>query len=74
MTLNFITAPLTLKISVLEPWERLPQEDGLWPSHPGWGKGGNKVAGSPGEASKGRGENWLCPDSHASSQLPLPGP
>ena len=31
MTVNFMTAPLGLKICILEPWKSLPQEGGPCP-------------------------------------------
>ena len=34
MTLNFMTAPLGLKICILEPWESLPQKGGPCPPPP----------------------------------------
>lgn len=34
MTLNFMTAPLGLKLCILEPWESLPQKRGPCPPPP----------------------------------------
>lgn len=70
--MNFTAALLTLRISVLEPWESPPWKGGPWP--PGLLSGGRREGirqyGALGEAYKGRSENWLHPDSHASSQPP----
>ena len=74
MTLNFMTAPLGLKICILEPWESLPQKGGPCPPPPlapqpellSRGRQCRTLA----EACKGFSENWLYPDSHASRQPP----
>lgn len=75
MTLNFMTAPLGLKLCILEPWESLPQKRGPCPpppppfTHPELLSRGRQCR-TLAEARKGFSENWLYPDSHASSQPP----
>lgn len=75
MTVNFITAPLSLKICILEPWESLPQEGGPCPPTPPLNPrpellSRERQCRTLAEARKGFSENWLYPDSHASSQPP----
>lgn len=66
MTLNFMTAPLGLKLCILEPWEVAPSVGHAHLHHPLHPPRAALRGGSAerlAEARKGFSENWLYPDS-----------